>query len=593
MKKGVINCHAHIFTGRNVPPYLAKTFVPFPLYKILTVPLIIKIFRFWFLNPRSPYKWVQQGWNKKLQKTLYYYQAFRKRNPAAGWFIGLINGLLIYHAIIYLFYGLNSFFIHPNQGFSHFVQGIVQWLKGRHLIYFPPGGAWRSLIVLFVLFFVHNGRRILFFLLKSMWNFLRVLPDKKTLQFLARYVNIGRYAYYLRSNDIFTRLRSQYEPGTGFVILPMDMTYMEAGTLKADGCYERQMEALAAIKNGAFGDFMFPFVFADPRRDSAAGKPNWSWEPGKDGSGAENGSVVPGDCFIRDCFSAGFRGIKIYPALGYYPFDARLLALWKYAADNGIPIITHCIRGTIFYRGAKKKEWDTHPYFKQAQGNNELKKLLLPQLKNVEFINNFTHPLNYLCLLHERLLRLVVADSDDKTKRLFGYTDSNTPLKHNLEKLKMCFGHYGGEEEWQLFFQRDRDNFTSQVITNTHEGICFVDPGDTLDETMTRLELIWKQVDWYSIISSMILKYDHVYADISYIVHDDSIVPLLAQTLEREGLREKVLYGTDFYVVRNHKSDKEMLADTESALTGEAFDRIARDNPREFLHTSLHGPVTI
>src|SRR6185436_827568 len=61
-----------------------------------------------------------------------------------------------------------------------------------------------------------------------------------------------------------------------------------------------------------------------------------------------------------------FNGFKIYPALGYYPFDVQLLPLWKYAADHQIPILTHCIRGTIFYRGSKKTEWDYHPVYKQA-----------------------------------------------------------------------------------------------------------------------------------------------------------------------------------------------------------------------------------
>ena len=39
------------------------------------------------------------------------------------------------------------------------------------------------------------------------------------------------------------------------------------------------------------------------------------------------------------------------------------------------------------------------------------------------------------------------------------------------------------------------------------------------------------------------------------------ILPLLRQTLRHPRLRKQVLFGTDFYVVRNHKSDKNMLAD--------------------------------
>jgi hypothetical protein len=36
-------------------------------------------------------------------------------------------------------------------------------------------------------------------------------------------------------------------------------------------------------------------------------------------------------------------------------------------------------------------------------------------------------------------------------------------------------------------------------------------------------------------------------------------------------------------VVRNHKSDKNMLSDMRGGLSEEDFDIIARDNPREYL----------
>jgi hypothetical protein len=80
---------------------------------------------------------------------------------------------------------------------------------------------------------------------------------------------------------------------------------------------------------------------------------------------------------------------------------------------------THCIRGTIFYRGAKKKEWDKHPVFQQSKGNQEYDPLLLPEMKNIQFINNFTHPLNYLCLLDKTLLAKVVSTAEEGVKLVF------------------------------------------------------------------------------------------------------------------------------------------------------------------------------
>jgi hypothetical protein len=59
-----------------------------------------------------------------------------------------------------------------------------------------------------------------------------------------------------------------------------------------------------------------------------------------------------------------------------------LLPLWKYAADNQIPIMTHCIGGTIFYRGRKKDEWNEHPVFQQSIGEQRYEPLLLDAMQN-------------------------------------------------------------------------------------------------------------------------------------------------------------------------------------------------------------------
>jgi hypothetical protein len=209
--------------------------------------------------------------------------------------------------------------------------------------------------------------------------------------------------------------------------------------------------------------------------------------------------------------------------------------------------------------------------------------MLLPQLKNIEYINNFTHPLNYLCLVEEKLLRLVVARSGKEVKELFGFTDENTELKYNLKHLKLCFGHFGGEDEWAKFFEKDRDNITSQLVKEPEKGIVFIKEGN-IDNSFSSLEQVWKNADWYSIISSMMLQYDNLFADISYIVHDEKIFALLKQTLQNNKLKKRVLFGTDFYVVRNHKSEKQMLADLEEALDDDELKCIAVDNPKEFLN---------
>lgn len=571
----MVNCHTHIFTGESVPPYIAKTFLPWPFYKIFSVRFILSICRAWYLGKRSPHKWRHKRWYKKLQAAIYAYRFFVKRYMVASLLVALINLAIAIHASVFFLLWIVSPF--PESGLVRMIQNAVQWLLNRNLLWLPGSGWVRAGIVLFALIFSSTGRKFIFFILKKIWGLLRLLPDNITVQFITRYINIGRFAYYKEQRKIFSRLKAQYPANTGFVILPMDMEFMDAGRLSVADGYKKQMEELADIKANQPVNTFFPFVFADPRRKDAGGQIYFDWKP------LSNGMVELQPCFIKEYIEEKkFSGFKIYPALGYYPFDEALLPLWKYAADHQLPILTHCIRGTIFYRGSKKKEWNHHPLLMQAEGKEEYAPLLLPELKNRDFVNNFTHPVNYLCLVEEKLLRVLVGEAkDERIRTLFGYNGPGQPMTHNLSHLKLCFGHFGGDDEWQKYFERDRDSFASQLVTNP-EGLEFV-KDEPLAESFARLEQIWKYVDWYTIIASLMLRYPNLYADVSYIIHNDHIFPLLKQTLSNNKLKQRVLFGTDFYVVRNHKSEKEMLSSARAALSADEFKWMTADNPASFL----------
>ena len=236
-------------------------------------------------------------------------------------------------------------------------------------------------------------------------------------------------------------------------------------------------------------------------------------------------------------------------------------------------------------------------HLNQKSSKKQLRCIML--LKNEEFQSNFTHPLNYLFLLEEPLLRkLVGLGNSKKNKQLFGFTNMDTPLKYDLSKLKVCFAHYGGAEEWNKFLETDRDYYSQHLMSKPKTGI---ELGSNADGSIpwVKYEKLWKNTDWYSIVSSMMIQYENFYADISYIVGDTSLYPVLRSTIShggnfencltdnlkyesREKLRSRVLFGSDFYVVRSQKSDKDIFAEIQSFLTEEEFDIIARDNPHEF-----------
>jgi predicted TIM-barrel fold metal-dependent hydrolase len=598
-----INCHTHIFTGDYVPPYLARSLAPLGSYKLVPITPFVKLFRWWFTSSKSPYKWQFQSWHKRITRGFY-----RARTSLSRyWVLRIVKNIvavLIFLSLFHLLFDttlIKEWLIKKEvpEGFVNWIKQIDKWLVGHGILRVTGSFFVKALLLVILCLFYPTGRNLLWFILKNVTGLVKVLPGKTTTELIKRYIDIVRFARYKRQSDIFTKLTNQYPQNAGMVVLPMDMTFMGAGD--PPKLYGQQMEELAALKKNRPGK-IFPFVFIDPRRTEVAGKVSFNYT-------AKEGIVTLQDCFVKDYIEdKQFSGLKIYPALGYYPFDEKLLPLWKYAADNGIPLMTHCIRGVIYYRGPKLKEWDYHPVFLQSmttdkdrdlrtpqddeeneESQSVYEPLLLPQTKPVAVQEIFSHPLNYACLLkREWLAKLVGQAKDQRVRDLFGYAKVKTgdeeteSIQHGLEHLKICFGHFGGEDEWDRFFQKDRDNYASQLMRKPFMGIDFLGKKHPLEQG--KPEYVWKYVDWYSIICSLMLQHENVYADISYILHaDKQILPLLKQTLRHPVLKERVLYGSDFYVVRNHKSDKNMLADMMGGLEPAEIDQLARINPVAYL----------
>ncbi len=573
-KKPAINCHTHIFRGEHVPPYLAKTFVPWPFSYLLNTSWILKIYKNSVRNSSKKYQ--DPYIAKRRSRTI---RAIKlRRNKVFSGLLSFLGIILTIHVFFIIFRWL-SFVFNPEQNeVIGYIIKLQDWLL-NHKMLFPIHNLYVQIFLAIVLFsFFKSGRNLIWFILRKTVKFFAILPGEMTKELLERYLLLGRFTLYKNQSKIFSSMKEQYAPGTKFIVLPMDMEYMGAGKLKPEDTYKHQMEELARIKeNSSNKEAFLPFVFAEPRRIKDE-KNHFRYTHSK-------GTVTLQDCFIKEYIEEKkFDGFKIYPALGYYPFDEALLPLWKYAADNGIPIMTHCIKGTIFYRGSKKKEWESHPVFKEIVNlKNEIyEPLLLPQRKNKDFSLNFTHPMNYLVLLKEELLRILVSQCTEDIRNLFGYTDLNTKLLYDLSHLKICFAHFGGEDQWYKYLELDRYGYSNELIKEPENGIDFLYTASN-KFSWKKLQDCWKYVDWYSIICSIMLQHDNVYADISYILHDERIFPLLRQTINHPILGKKVLFGTDFYVVRNHSAEKNLIATTTGNLTVEEFDVIARDNPAVFL----------
>lgn len=596
-KLPLINTHTHIFTEKNIAPLIAKKFLPWPFYLLLHIGIVFRIFKF--------YKWVK--------KSLEPFWAFQTK--VISWIrTHKITRLIDYFVPIFLTLNVIMILIDwtdisDSESWIWKLQSFIESGFLSYLVGYNIGTLYQVIIIVALVFLYPGVAKLLWSLARKILSPLKYVPSSQTLQFIQRYLTIAEFAKYKTQKKIFDRLIKMYEPGSKVVVLPMDMEYMRAW--KPAQSYIDQINDLFDVidKQQSNVEYMIPFVFVDPRRirdktrkikkrdGSDEEHPFFDWDiVQKEIDGRTYNEVVLNDCFLRDCLegkdpngelNGHFKGIKIYPALGYYPFDEDLLPLWAYCVQHDLPITTHCIEGTIFYRGRMEKKWMHHPIFKFTNGN----KLPTKVKSNQELQINFTHPLNYLVLLEEHYLAEKVGGCSDKVRTLFGYNKETKKISQNLEDLKINLAHYGGKEEWMKYQTADRTDLSAELMENPSRGAELFrkqnpEPNENL-ELYSKPAWIWDEnFEWFTIISSLMLQYPNVYADISYVLHNEEVKPLLYQVLTtNKHLAAKILFGTDFFVVRNHKSEKELYAELLVFIGKKSMNRIARKNPNKFLKT--------
>ncbi|WP_299204448.1 amidohydrolase family protein [uncultured Tateyamaria sp.] len=183
---------------------------------------------------------------------------------------------------------------------------------------------------------------------------LASLPFQRPLVRLLRLANpfsdrdrLSRYANFLeiggRSTqaETFEIIQSYYPGNTRFVVLPMDMAFMGAGMPPVDIDEQHdELEVIAKQTNGR----VLPFIAIDPRR--------YDGPEGKEKLIAELQRRFPAEL---SPMRRVFRGIKLYPPLGYFPQDKRLDPMWAYCEAHDLPVMTHCSKGGVYSRRERRK----------------------------------------------------------------------------------------------------------------------------------------------------------------------------------------------------------------------------------------------
>jgi hypothetical protein len=105
------------------------------------------------------------------------------------------------------------------------------------------------------------------------------LFDRERRGRLGRYAQIIQTSYNKTQREVFEVVRGFYPQETRFIVLPMDMTEMNAGPVEAG--IDAQHTELAALRDAYPDSKVIPFAAVDPRHDGIVEKTIAlrAWEP--------------------------------------------------------------------------------------------------------------------------------------------------------------------------------------------------------------------------------------------------------------------------------------------------------------------------
>ena len=373
-----------------------------------------------------------------------------------------------------------------------------------------------------------------------------------------------RYATFLdigKSNnqaEVFEKLLTLYpDKEVKFVALTM---YMEAcGAGNSSSGFEGQLQEIINLKK-RYPDRLIIFLGVDPRwkssgtalRDEIIRRFETEIDVG-------NGrKVYP------------FAGLKLYPSTGFFVFDERLKPTFEWAAENQVPIMSHCsYLGGIYNNDQKylKTVLNTpDPYTNSVSGRgfipakNFIKYIGGQQASGENKINSsyFLEPNSYYSLL-----------------KYFSDKDADKPLK-------LCLAHFAGDDEIL------RNSGTGKAYKDLkNEPFCAVPAGAIAGAHMT---------NWFDQVQALLIKFKGTYTDISYTLYNPDVTDLLLSELQNPNYGDRILFGTDFFMTEKEQSETDtynyfkQAATVASASGNDLWKKIAETNAENYLTSKYYKP---
>lgn len=378
----------------------------------------------------------------------------------------------------------------------------------------------------------------------AIWWLSKRLSKKsgKRRSTLAKYIsflNVGTQRSQKEVFEIAYNVAKKYDSNARIIGLTMDMDHMDNQGKLPDKPLETQLAEVKALKRFYPRNF-YPFLGVDPRTRSGSSLVEWAKKFLERGViDRQTGKVHP-----------YFYGIKLYPALGFFPFDPRLDELYAYASAKGIPIMSHCTRSGSFYVGnAIESLIPTNPAMISPTDAG----FAAVQQRIYDRIDRY---------YTSGLIKNHKKGANDLSCDLFGHPENYEPIMMKYPDLKICLAHVGGTDEIKWI-------------------------GEPLVEK-------WQIADgqnWSELLGNLLAKYPKMYADISYTLaalEDTKIKKYINDLLpvadvNENAVGDRILFGTDFYMTEQEEKEEKLYQLAAQHIPSTWFDKLTRDNPDKYL----------
>ena len=365
-------------------------------------------------------------------------------------------------------------------------------------------------------------------LINRLAKWTSTLHDKGKISRFLAFTKIGAGRSQDEVYQMALKVGKQYDASIRLIGLTLNMDHMdsEPSNPLSYKNYLTQLEEIRNIKKHSPKHF-FPFLCIDPRHKTGADLRDWVRDQLTDGF-EHKGKLYP-----------YFYGLKIYPALGFFPFDPALEEVYAYAEEYGIPIMTHCTRGGSQYIGK---------YIQQLIP----KEPAVMQLSTPEAITAFVEITKRIDDYYGKgWIKNNSFGNNDRACDLFTHPQNYIPVLEKFPKLKICIAHMGGEGE---FYKDDKLARWWEWQEDKARGF-----GDLIEIREV------DKIPWVDRLEEMMKTYPSLFTDISYTVSylgkkDKVILNRLAEFADLkdksgQSLGHRILFGTDCFMTEQEKKE--------------------------------------